>query len=184
MPAALRGSDYHVELINGRELPKPLPKRLHWIVQARVFRELLKWEGALNVEVGTEVEMLAGSGSTERLIPDVAVVAKDGQYRDGILIGGALLAVEIISPGQTVGHLFDKCEMLHASGTRYCWVLWPQKRGLGVCGGLAADASNGNAARKRYRNSGDAFVCRPTRRSGVRRFTAPTRDAPKQRSAR
>lgn len=143
MPAALRGSDYHVELINGRELPKPLPKRLHWIVQARVFRELLKWEGALNVEVGTEVDMLAGSGSTERLIPDVAVVAKDGQYRDGILIGGALLAVEIISPGQTVGHLFDKCEMLHASGTRYCWVLWPQKRAAWeyVAGSLPTQAT-------------------------------------------
>jgi hypothetical protein len=33
-----------------------------------------------------------------------------------------------MSPGQTIGQLFDKCELLHAGGTKYCWVVWPQKR--------------------------------------------------------
>lgn len=128
MPTALTVNDYHVELINGREVPKPLPKRLHWIVQARLFRELLKWETALNIEVGTEVDMFAGTSSTERLIPDVAAVSRQSEYKAGILVSGALLAVEIMSPGQTIGQLFDKCELLHAGGTKHCWVLWPQKR--------------------------------------------------------
>jgi hypothetical protein len=128
MPAALQASNSHVEFINGHEIPKPLPKRLHWIVQARLFRELLRWESTLNIDIGTEVDILAGSSSTERLIPDVAAIPRNSQYRDGILVSGALLAVEIMSPGQTIGQLFDKCEMLHAGGTRDCWVLWPQKR--------------------------------------------------------
>jgi Uma2 family endonuclease len=119
---------YHVEVIDGREVQKPLPKRLHWIVQARVFRELLKWEGDLQIDVGTEVDILCGKDHDARLIPDVAAVAKTAAYRDGILIDGAMLAVEIMSPGQTIGQLFDKCEKLHAGGTRYCWVLWPKRR--------------------------------------------------------
>lgn len=128
MPTALLANDYHVELINGREVPKPLPKRLHWLVQARLFRELLKWEAALNLEVGTEVDVFAGRSSSERLIPDVAAVSTESAYKDGILVSGALLAVEIMSPGQTIGQLFDKCELLHAGGTKYCWVIWPEKR--------------------------------------------------------
>jgi Uma2 family endonuclease len=128
MGTASLNADYHVELIAGREVPKPLPKRLHWIIQARIFRELLKWEGSLDVEVGTEVDILCGPAHDERLIPDVAVVSKNGQYRDGVLVSGAILAVEIMSPGQTIGQLFDKCEKLHAADTRDCWVLWPKKR--------------------------------------------------------
>ncbi|MGA8594541.1 MAG: hypothetical protein WB676_07330, partial [Bryobacteraceae bacterium] len=31
-------------------------------------------------------------------------------------------------PGQSIGQLFDKCELLHSAGTKHCWVLWPAKR--------------------------------------------------------
>lgn len=125
MGAVSQKFEYHVEKIHGQEIQKPLPKRLHWIVQARIFRELLKWEGALQIDVGAEVDLLCGD---DRLIPDVAVVKKNAQYHDGVVIGGAELAVEIMSPGQTIGQLFDKCEILHAGGTKHCWVIWPAKR--------------------------------------------------------
>jgi Uma2 family endonuclease len=124
MGAVSQKFEYHVERIHGQEIQKPLPKRLHWIVQARIFRELLKWEGALRIDVGAEVDLLCGE---DRLIPDVAVVKKNAPYRDGVVLGGAELAVEIMSPGQTIGQLFDKCEILHAGGTKHCWVIWPAK---------------------------------------------------------
>jgi hypothetical protein len=128
MGTASLPADYHVELIAGREVPKPLPKRLHWIVQARIFRELLKWEGSLDIELGTEVDILCGPNRDERLVPDVAAVNKNARYQDGVLVDGAVVAVKIMSPGQTIGQLFDKCEKLHAGGTRDCWVIWPKKQ--------------------------------------------------------
>jgi Uma2 family endonuclease len=40
----------------------------------------------------------------------------------------ALLAVEIMSPGQTLSDLLDRCERLQKSGTPQCWLIWPEKR--------------------------------------------------------
>ena len=126
MGAVSQKFEYHVERIHGQEIQKPLPKRLHAILQKRIMLELAKLETAGRFEVLPEVDMLTGGGNW--VVPDVVVAAVDAQYDSGKLARPAELAVEIMSPGQTIGQLFDKCEILHAGGTKHCWVIWPAKR--------------------------------------------------------
>lgn len=118
--------EYHVERIRGCEIQKPLPRRLHAILQKRIMLELAKLEAEGLLEILPELDVLTGGG--DWIVPDVTVVRVDAVYQDGKLSGPAEIAVEIMSPGQTIGQLFDKCELLHAAGTKHCWVLWPAKR--------------------------------------------------------
>ncbi len=74
---------------------------------------------------GCELNVLCGP---DRLVPDVVVVAKDAGYTDGDLADPPLLAVEILSRGQTIGNLFDKAERMVRAGTPICWILWPERR--------------------------------------------------------
>jgi Uma2 family endonuclease len=126
MGAVSQKFEYHVERIRGQEIEKPLPKRLHAILQKRIMLELAKLETAGRFEVLPELDMLTGGG--DWVVPDITVAAVDAPYDSGKLAGPAELAVEIMSPGQTIGQLFDKCEILHAGGTKHCWVIWPAKR--------------------------------------------------------
>jgi Uma2 family endonuclease len=125
MGAVSQKFEYHVERIHGQEIQKPLPKRLHAILQKRIMLELAKLETG-RFEVLPELDVLTGGGNW--VVPDVAVAAVNAAYDAGKLAGPAELAVEIMSPGQTIGQLFDKCEILHAGGTKHCWVIWPARR--------------------------------------------------------
>lgn len=118
--------EYHVERIHGEEIQKPLPKLLHAIVQTRLIVALAQLIESVRFQVLTELDVLIGGG--DWIVPDVTVAAKNASYDNGMLAGPAVLAIEIMSPGQTIGQLFDKCELLHAAGTKHCWVLWPAKR--------------------------------------------------------
>ncbi len=64
----------------------------------------------------------------DRLVPDVMIVRRGAKYKDGDLEDAPALAVEILSPGQSAGGLFDKAARLVAAGTPSCWVIWPERR--------------------------------------------------------
>jgi Uma2 family endonuclease len=127
MGAVVTKFDYHVERIHGQEIQKPLPKRLHAIVQTNIILALGALVSGLPLEILTELDVLTNSDG-DWLVPDVVVAHTEATYQDGKLASPAELAVEIMSPGQTIAGLFSKCEMLHAAGTKHCWVIWPAKR--------------------------------------------------------
>ena len=124
MSAALAGFSYHTELIDGREIEKPLPKNLHAFVQTFLIGFFLRTLSA-RYRVASELNLLCGP---DRLVPDLTVMARDARYLDGDLADAAVLAVEIFSPGQTVNDLFDKCRRITDAGTKLCWVIWPENR--------------------------------------------------------
>ena len=124
MGAALAGFTYHTERIDGREIEKPLPKNLHAFVQTFLIVFLSRtipkqWR------VASELNLLCGP---DRLVPDVMIVDRDSPYQDGDLAAPALLAVEILSPGQAVADPFDKCRRIVEAGTERCWVISPENR--------------------------------------------------------
>ncbi len=126
MSTAPTACDYQVELIDGQEIQKPLPKTLHGIVQARLIVELSRWTGQLNLIVSSEQDVLCGP---DRLIPDVTVASANGPFENGSMKSENLdLAVEIMSPGQTFLDMLGKCERLVLTGTRMCWIIWPKRR--------------------------------------------------------
>lgn len=125
MSTVLTEPIYHVELIDGREIEKPLPKKLHARIQQRIQMELAKQIGSYPAEVLPALNVRCGE---DRLIPDIVVASESARYQDGDLAEGAYLAVEIMSPGQTIGFLFDKADRLVRTGTKWCWIVWPARR--------------------------------------------------------
>jgi Uma2 family endonuclease len=115
---------YHIERIDGREVQKPLPKKLHAFVQSYLIR-ILSVNAQPNVRVLSELNVLCGD---DRVIPDVTVVPRNARYIDGDLADPAILAVEILSPSQPLSILIDKAERLIKAGTPMCWIIWPERR--------------------------------------------------------
>lgn len=115
---------YHLERIDGREIQKPLPKKLHFLIEGFLVA-VLRRELSRRYQAGPELNVLCGE---DRLVPDVSVVQRNARYEDGDLADPPQLAIEIMSPGQTVGQLFDKADRLVRAGTPVCWVIWPERR--------------------------------------------------------
>ncbi len=127
MSTVLAHTPYHSELIDGREIEKPLPKKLHAIIQSYLIHALgSSLPEALRVL--NELNVLCGRNHEDRLVPDVTVAARNAAYRDGDLLDPAILCVEILSPGQALSSLFDRAERLIAAGTPVCWIIWPERR--------------------------------------------------------
>lgn len=115
---------YHTEFIDGREIQKPLPKNLHAFIQSF----LLQWCGRelpKQYRVVSELNVICGH---DRLVPDAVVIPRSARFVDGDLADPALLAIEIMSPGQTLSDLLDRCERLVKAGTPVCWIIWPERR--------------------------------------------------------
>ncbi|MBV8550026.1 MAG: Uma2 family endonuclease [Acidobacteriaceae bacterium] len=115
---------YHSELIDGHEVQKPLPKKLHFLIEAFIIVTLARLLPK-RFRVGPELNVLCGA---DRLVPDVSVVDRDARYINGDLADPAILCVEIVSPGQTIANLFDKADRLLRAGTPLCWIIWPERR--------------------------------------------------------
>ena len=120
---------YHTEHIHGAEIEKPLPKKLHAMVQ----RFLLLWFTKLlqDPNLSDLYDCLAELNvicSAERIVPDVTLFKRKAHFIDGDLAEPPLLAVEISSPGQSFSSLLEKCEILANQGTPTCWIILPEKR--------------------------------------------------------
>lgn len=115
---------YHLERIDGHEIQKPLPKKLHALIERYLILALSR-DLPKRYLAAPELNVLCGE---DRLVPDVSVVERDARYEDGDLADPPQLAIEIMSPGQTVGQLFDKAERLVRADCPVCWVIWPERR--------------------------------------------------------
>jgi Uma2 family endonuclease len=131
MSAVLTESLYHVELIDGREVEKPLPRKLHILVQRYLIVDLTRQLPAGYLAM-PELNVLTGGrtpeGRREYIVPDVAVVERSAKYEEGDLAEPPIWGVEILSPGQTIGDLFVRAERLLKLGCPLVWVIWPEKR--------------------------------------------------------
>jgi Uma2 family endonuclease len=124
MSAILTEPLYHAELIDGVEVAKPLPKKLHAVIQSYVIRTLGSRVSA-SYQVLSELNVLCG---VDRLVPDVTIAYRNAHYVDGDLADPAVFAVEIMSPGQTLSNIVDKAERICRAGAPLCWIIWPERR--------------------------------------------------------
>ncbi len=124
MSAVLTEPIYHTELIDGHEIQKPLPKNLHAFAESYLigfFHQILPKK----YRVMSELNVLC---DPDRLVPDTTVAFRNARYQNGDLADPAVLCVEILSPGKTVGDLFDKADRILKAGTPLCWIIWPERR--------------------------------------------------------
>ena len=115
---------YYTEWIDGRAIEKPLPKKLHALIQRFLILALSRDLRAPYIAL-PELNVLCGE---DRLVPDITVTVTDSRYIDGDLAEPPLLGIEILSPGQALSDLLDKCERLLKHGTPRCWIIWPERR--------------------------------------------------------
>lgn len=131
MSTVLTTPQYHVELIDGREVEKPLPKHLHAMCQTFVAEEL-NHAFQRQYRAVSELNILTGGrtpeGRREYIVPDITVMAPGMRYEDGDLAESPLWAVEILSPGQTIDDVFVRAGRLLKLGCPLTWVIWPEKR--------------------------------------------------------
>ena len=122
---------YHTELIDGREVEKHTPKKLHATIQKYLLL-LLSRELPAEYEVLPELDVLTGgitaAGRREHIVPDLVIVKREASYTDGQLADAPLLGVEILSPGQTIDQVFVRAARILNLGTPIAWAIWPERR--------------------------------------------------------
>jgi Uma2 family endonuclease len=134
---AQKKSLYYCEVIDGIAVQKPLPKRLHQIIQQRIY-DLLR---AVCPDTFVVYQTLNYLCSGQLYIPDIVVASATAKYDNDDLVEPPALIVEVLSPGQTVGQLYDKGLNYLADGVKDVWIVVPRKAGY-VCrpnGDLAAE---------------------------------------------
>jgi len=116
------------ELLNGRLIESPPAKYFHSDIAMR-FVELLKAAISERRRVWHETGYKLRSGRW--LIPDVSVSWPD-QPVDEWLLGAPMIAIEIVSRGNTAADLNEKVIAYLEDGGAEVWVIYPATRDLMV----------------------------------------------------
>lgn len=122
--------DSRWERIDGQWRERPVPTSLHTRVQSRIHLLLAKAIEGIEAEVGTEWSIdqpeHAHRDDPNYMTADVLVVVPPTtDAQTGHLATGGFLAVEVLSPGQT---LFDKAARYFAWGIPHIWIINPDTR--------------------------------------------------------
>lgn len=125
--------DERFELLNGEPLPVSPTGFGHLFVTGILFGKLqtFVWERKLGVVGGEGGFVLPGSDGT-LLAPDIVFVARERVPRratwDGFQPLAPDLAVEVVSPGDTVSEINGKTLAYLDAGVRAVWIVDPRRR--------------------------------------------------------
>lgn len=117
------------ELVNGRLVEVPTGAR-HGQICVRLSAKLYYTaEGRVSVfDSGTGFRMAQGNIRS----PDVSVMRTerlpDGKAPEGFVDGAPDLAVEVISPSETMGAVLTKIVEYFESGAQEVWLLFPERK--------------------------------------------------------
>jgi Uma2 family endonuclease len=127
----------YLELIDGEVVQKPLPQEQHgWL--ASVLGELINVFARRRKLAAAFVE-LRGRFGRDVLLPDVAVYRWERLGRDAArkltntYQGPPDIAIEIVSPDQTVGEMVAKCRRYLANGVAVALVIDPDAEVIILC---------------------------------------------------
>ncbi|MFB6098911.1 MAG: Uma2 family endonuclease [Salinibacter sp.] len=113
-----------------RERGKPVPSKLHSVVQTNLTGLFLQYRPRLQVLSELTLEL-----DDRELTPDLSVYAElevDFTHDELRMAEPPLLAVEIASPTQSVQDLVDKIRFLIGHGVQTCWLVQPPLRTITV----------------------------------------------------
>jgi Uma2 family endonuclease len=107
------------EYIDGVLRPKPLPTKLHALIEFLLVA-ILRRQG-----VDALAEVSVRLSNTRVLVPDVIAAPR---IQDPYPTEPVTLCVEILSPDDRLSAAFAKCEEYRSWGVPYCWVIDPVKQ--------------------------------------------------------
>ncbi|MFN8616394.1 MAG: Uma2 family endonuclease [Dehalococcoidia bacterium] len=114
----------YLEYIDGMVVQKPMPNEEHAQIALEVGYHIRLWLRGKKGRAGVEARAKLGELPNYRL-PDVSF------WKAGVPAGNQApptLAVEILSPGQSLAELRRKCEFLRSTGVETCWLIDPEQR--------------------------------------------------------
>ena len=123
------------ERVNGQLLERPLPTRSHAHLQRHFANVLDKYLEGSGFEVEAELSIDRwDEKKSDWLTPDVLVSAAGGfrEARGGHALSPALLAIEILSPGQNLSNMRHKASILIDWGVEQIWLADPESRSIAV----------------------------------------------------
>jgi Uma2 family endonuclease len=127
------GDDAHYELIEGMLVPMSPAGRKHGRIGIRIGWRLAEFvdERELGEVYGLETGFVLARNPDTVRCPDVAFVAAERilpEDDDGFVEGAPDLAVEIISPSNTVREMLDKVVAYMDAGARQVWLVEPNRK--------------------------------------------------------
>ncbi|HTR36837.1 MAG TPA: Uma2 family endonuclease [Bryobacteraceae bacterium] len=123
------------ELIGGEVVKMPPPSLPHDLIKNQINRILLRYldaHPALALE--PLVEMGASVSDYDTFVPDISVVKRDRltPVERRIFQGAPDLAIEVVSPSDTLRHMKHKIDAYLANGSQSIWVVFPEARSVMV----------------------------------------------------
>ncbi len=125
--------DITYELIQGEAIPKMSPKYFHSRTTGKIFAILDNWSqgrGRVGIEWAFDID------DETTPVPDLLYVSYDrlpSTWNENAACPVAPeLAIEIISPGQSLGQLVVKAESYLKAGVQQVWILDPKFQSLTV----------------------------------------------------
>lgn len=123
-------ADRLLELINGEIVEKPMPTEEHSIAAGNIFAAAWNWNTQHKLgRVHMEVRYRKPEDEHNARIPDIAFSsAKRPLVKQGSVPEMPDLAVEVLSPDQSLKELREKARYFIANGTKLVWLVIPEKR--------------------------------------------------------
>lgn len=118
----------YLEYADGVVLQKPMPNIEHTLLTGHLIVELGLYARRVRGHVGPEARVRFTEGANYRL-PDVSFWSSPGRPADDAV---PTLAIEVRSPGQTVGELRQKCRFFRRNGVHVAWLVDPETRTVEV----------------------------------------------------
>jgi Uma2 family endonuclease len=115
------------ECVDGRLTERPMPNERHAELQKNVLFALDRQARALGMKVLPEWTVNRSAESKQDwLTPDVTVsLPESPRSKSGNVVPPLFLAVEILSPGQTMTGMIRKAKLYLDWGVRYVWLIDP-----------------------------------------------------------
>ncbi len=127
---ALPEGETAYELVDGQAIPKMSPKEFHSALQGALYRLIFDWRQGLGRVYPEWAVALQRNGALWVPTPDVTYVSYErlpkSWKRNEACPVPCDLAIEIISPGQTLKEFEEKAEDYFASGVSRVWVVDPE----------------------------------------------------------
>ena len=114
------------EYVEGRIVPRPMPKKPHSKVQKVVIRTLCDVGEPLGYEVWPEQRIRTQADPPRYRVPDVCLTK--GEPEEDVFTAPPFLCVEILSPDDSAVDLRAKVHEYLAFGVKYVWVIDPVTR--------------------------------------------------------
>ncbi len=125
------GNDISSELIAGEIVLAPLPSARHDLLKNQICDVLRSFLGE-NPGLGLRAFVQFGFAVTDvdALVPDVCVLAKSRlqETTSRVLTGAPEIAIEVLSPSDTVFHFRHKIDTYLSNGSRSVWAVYPEDR--------------------------------------------------------